>query len=170
MASINDYQVVKVIQNPIIPHRVVYSVTNDKFNTDLCTDYVPRVLSLQEGLWQYKINNVYVDNFLTKNQEPLPSFVFDIKTNLNRSYEKYLQIIEDKTISSFQSFYTTIMTVAVCSNERFCYVPNANSCWYEVSARPYSNFQTRFDLKNGLKVPSNQTLRIEIEYLFQRVK
>lgn len=170
MASINDYQVVKVIHNPVIPHRVIYNLKKDKFNTDLCTDYVPRVLSLQEGLWQYKINNVYVDNFLAENEEPLPSIVFDIKTNLNRSYEKYLQTIEDKTVSSFQSFYTNIMTVVVCTKDKFCYVPNVNSCWYEVSARPYSNFQTRFDLKNGFKVTDNEKLRIEIEYLFQRVK
>jgi len=162
MASRNDVTAVIVIANPILCHRFTFTVKEDTYNTDLSTEYEPSTLSLQDGLWQYRINSIYIDNFLTDSTTTLPKIVFDIKTGLNRSYEKRLQ-------SSFQPLYTTVMTVPLVTNERFFYMPNLNTTWYEISTRPYNNFFTKFELKPDFTKP-NQTLRIEAEFLFQRIK
>jgi len=162
MASRNDVTAVTVISNPIIYQRFTFTVKEDTFNTDLGTEYEPSTLSLHDGLWQYKINSIYIDNFLTKLTTALPKIVFDIRTGLNRSYEKRSQ-------SSFQPLYTTVMTVPLVTEERFFYMPNLNSNWYEISTRPYNNFFTKFELKPDFTKPK-QTLRIEAQFLFQRIK
>lgn len=168
MTGVNDFSVVKVIQNPIIPQRFFFVVKKDTFNSDLCTEYEPHALCLQEGIWQHRISNVYIDNFFSTKEIALPKLVFDIKTNLHRSCAKLLS--GEVLSSTFQSFYTPIMTVPVVTKERFCYVTNSNNYWYEVLARPYNSFLTRIELKNGFQAPTDQKLRVEIEYLFQRIK
>lgn len=185
MASLNDYTFVKVLQNPIVPLRVTYIVKSKNFNSDLCTDYVPSSLSLQDGLWHFKINSIFVDNFLSKENQNLPKIVFDIKTSLHHSYTKKPDT--DKELlkryntchgqyclgrsSNFQSYYTTVMTAVVNSSDRFCFIPNLSDIWFEVSSRPFSYFQARFELKEGITaLAATQTLRIEIEFTFQRIK
>ena len=184
MASINDYTFVKVLQNPIIPLRVAYIVKSSDFNSDLCTDYVPSSLSLQDGLWHFKINSIFVDNFLSKDNQDLPKIVVDIKTSLHHSYRKKPDADEELLkrydscqghclgrSNNFQSYYTTVMTAVVKDSGRFCFISNSSDIWYEVSSRPFSYFQARFELKEGIPaLAATQTLRVEIEFTFQRIK
>jgi len=160
-SSINDFQNVKIVDNLIIPQRFFYVVTDVTEKSEFTSEFVPSELFFSEGVWKYRVGSIFVDNF-TSTLKSNYRGVFDLKTNLHRTYVKR---------TNFSSDFTTIITVPVSTVSGYYFLPNLQQDWYPVSSRPYNTFETRISLKAGMpSIPKGVSLRFEVEFLFQRIK
>lgn len=187
-SEMNDFSNVKLLSNPIKTKKFSGNLSRESCDFDCPLLY--QHMDITQGVWQIKVDSV----LFVKDDIMEIATVFDIKTDLLMTYDTLANVITTgpdcrfptgagtvcPQLAMFEGYPAIAATqqtiwskdIAMTSHQKFIFINSAQSAseWYTVDAPKLNGFRIIVQQRPSVSSPLPHNLKVEINFLFRRMK